>query len=286
MDKVSLRHPSAIPDGFQHLSYPAEQFDLCGIATNFLVSKGFLKEPVPLERLHEHVTTEAREGDPWDELNPVSRAFYEATGEFQEAYFALIKYLGQELVPFDFIFQTTPTVRCLFPQPFSSKCWSDDGRLLTYHSDTMFGHPFEEVNAWLPLTTCRGTSALHCSPLADGIDVLDQFCATFDYSADIYHRNSRPAFVSMLESTPRLREQVERSCVPVETGPGKLVLFDSRCLHATRENRESDTRVSLDFRIIPLERYERMTRVYRSMGRTKRRFARGDIFYHETARAL
>lgn len=47
---------------------------------------------------------------------------------------------------------------------------------------------------------------------------------------------------------------------------GEVILFDPRLIHGTSENHENETRVSLDFRILPLESYERIVSQHEGHG--------------------
>ena len=79
---------------------------------------------------------------------------------------------------------------------------------------------------------------------------------------------------------------VANSCVPVPMDYGEVIFFDPRCVHGTAENSESETRVSLDFRLIPLDAYDKLDRVYKSQGRSGRTFTRGDVYSSKSAREL
>jgi ectoine hydroxylase-related dioxygenase (phytanoyl-CoA dioxygenase family) len=89
-----------------------------------------------------------------------------------------------------------------------------------------------------------------------------------------------------LNSDPGYQRFVIDACKPVDMNYGELLSFDPRCVHSTAENEEAHTRISLDFRLIPLDAYDRITRQYQSQGRTRRMFARGDVFYEKSAGEL
>ena len=62
----------------------------------------------------------------------------------------------------------------------------------------------------------------------------------------------------------------------------KLLLFDSRCIHASTLNKSNFTRVSMDVRVIPKNDYLNLPIKYQGTGRMQSNFAPGD-YYHEHA---
>ncbi len=282
MKKIEIDKPSVLEPSIQKVSYPIEKYDLRTELTSLLVKKGFIDTPAPLEKVHMYISQEDQCVDEND-LNKVSTSFYDTSSKFQNTYFNLIKHIAGEILKFDFVFQATPTVRFNFPQPFTSKHRSDDGVLLIHHSDTMLGHPLEEINFWLPLTRCYATNTLQLSPLDESINILKILCRDFDFDADTYHQKGRDIFFDKMVTDVGFQAMVTKSTYPVETKFGEIVMFDSRCIHTTAENLEEDTRVSLDFRVIPVHLYEIMTDCYRGTGRSKRAFVKGDVFFEKTA---
>lgn len=285
MKKVTIDSPSVLDPSIQKVSYPIESYDLRTELTNLLVEKGFIDAPVPLEKVHLYISKENQRVDEND-LNKVSTSFYDTSSKFENTYFNLIKYIAEKILKFDVVFQTTPTVRFNFPQPFTSKHRSKDGVLLIHHTDTMLGHPLEEINFWLPLTECYSTNTLQLSPLDESIDILETLCQDFDFDAHTYHQKGRGIFFEKMLADINFQNKVTKSTSPVEIGFGEILIFDSRCIHTTAENTEKDTRVSLDFRVIPVHLYEAMTECYRGTGRSKRAFVKGDVFFEKTALEL
>jgi ectoine hydroxylase-related dioxygenase (phytanoyl-CoA dioxygenase family) len=252
---------------------------------SLLRSKGFVEDSVLLQELHLYVEKELQSIDA-NGFNSLTYAFYETDSGFQSTYFQLIKFLVQSVLHFDCFFQTVPNVRFHFPQPFHNSFRDENGHLLAHHSDTMLGHPFEEINCWLPLTDCYGSNTLQLAPLRDSVAFLEALCKDFNFDSQVYHRYGRQLFYDRLLRDLDYRQSVLNSCSPVVLSPGELILFDSRCIHATAENEESFTRISLDFRLIPVSVYASIDRVYRSAGKSGRAFVRGDVFYQESANEL
>jgi ectoine hydroxylase-related dioxygenase (phytanoyl-CoA dioxygenase family) len=287
MGKLDLSKPSILPGGFQQIIYPLEQFNLRLELINLLIEKKIIPQPVALEELHLYIEKEQQVADPNDGLNNISKLFYKTNQQFQHVYFKFIKYIAQNLLDFDFIFQETPTIRFHFPNCLSKSIHrSEDGIIIGHHNDPMLGHPFEEINCWLPLTQCYRTNTLQLVSLKDSIALLNHFCKDFDFQEEVYHSVGRAKFFDKLVLDENFREQVVRKTFPVVTKPGEIILFDSRCIHTPADNLENSSRISMDFRLIPLHVYETITRTYKSAGRSGRLFVRGDVFYSKSALEL
>ena len=284
-DKIDLSKPSVLPNGLRLVKYPVEAFDLRAELSRLLVERHFVSEPVPLEDLHRYVKPEDRVNDDRT-LNNVSKSFYDTSTAFHDIYFSLIRYLEREVLGFDFVFQETPTIRFHFPGRFTDIRKTKEGLNLGHHSDTMSGHPFEEINAWLPLTFCYGTNALQLGSLEKGTEAIRRLLEDIDYNADTYFGSAFSLILDKLVAEPDYQRFVLESVTPVEMRYGDLLLFDPRCLHGAAENVEPHTRVSLDFRVIPLDAYNTITREHQSQGRTRRKFVRGDVYHAKTAREL
>lgn len=87
----------------------------------------------------------------------------------------------------------------------------------TWHSDSDEDnlHPKGEINIFLPLTNCYGNNAL------------------------------------WIESEPGLKDYH-----PIKLSPGQLLIFNgSECVHGNYKNDTPISRISLDFRLLPREKY-------------------------------
>ena len=212
-----------------------------------LVERGFLTEPVPLAELHRHIAPEAQRLDD-HAMNAVNRSFYVLGDGLPAGYEGVIRSLAG-MVEWDFLFQAAPIIRFHFPVPYPGRMRGPSGRGAYFHSDLMGGHPVEMVNAWLALTPTGGTSALHVASLADSLAILDQFSAGMDH--DRFGR-SLDEFVTANREDGDVEARVLTACRPLPMDAGDLVLFDPRCIHGGAENVADATRVSMDFRVIPL----------------------------------
>ena len=285
MVKIDLTKPSVLEGGFRKVSYPTEMFGLREEMINLLIAKGFIDEPVPLEDLHKHLKSEDMVPDDLD-LNLVTKQFYDTSERFREIYFALIKYLGEQYFDYDFIFQEVPTIRFHPPVRFSEIRRSKTGLLLNYHTDSVLGHPLQEINCWLPVTKCYGNSALQVGSLERGIDALSQLSEEFDFDEEVFHTKGREYMVNKMQTDDDYLRFIVDTCQPVKMEYGEVIFFDPRCMHGTAENDENDTRISLDFRLVPLEAYNNFTRAYKSQGRSGRTFTKGDVYFASSAREL
>jgi len=140
-----------------------------------------------------------------DGINKVAQSLYKTNFAFKEAYFELMKYLASELV-FDFIFQTVPTFRFNFPGLLPDWLKTHQGPR-NHHTDTMLGHPFEEINVWVPFSRSYVTNAMFLSSIQGGLNLLNFFCKDLSLDADRYH-NSRKLFVDKMKSDDAFSQKV------------------------------------------------------------------------------
>ncbi len=112
---------------------------------------------------------------------------------------------------------------------------------------------------------------MRIAPLEPSLELLTAF--DFDYA-----RLARSG-----QDDPDIRRRFHAASAPVELDYGECILFDPRCLHAPQYNVTELTRVSLDFRVIPVEDYEAMRLPYRGTGRRRMPFARGAYYDEDSA---
>ncbi len=284
-EKLTLDGPAMIGNGIERISYAKSNLDFAAELRRLLVVKGFTDFECELVDLHRNVSIENQIVD-IHLLNNVTKAFYETSDRFRELYLGLIAQLAESIFPTDFLFQETPTIRFHFPTRLPERFRDAAGRYLGHHNDGMLGHSHDEINCWLPLTDCRGSAALEMASLDDSISALKEFALSIGNDAETYSRRGRSLFFELMTSNPTYGIKVIEACRPLPMHYGELLVFDSRCIHAPAENDGSETRISFDFRIIPLARYESWTREYRSAGRSGRAFSRGDIYAAESGKQI
>jgi len=233
----------------------------------------------PLETLHGRIQPELQVVDDYG-LNMTSQQFYAEDPALTEAYLLFLRFLVGVL-GFDFYFQDTPTIRFHFPVRFGENFRDHEGNFYGHHADSMFGHAFEEINVWIPLTRCYKSNALQISQLGVGMESIGGLLDRIGWDWNEYHERGREHFFAAMMGDLEFRNHVVGNTEPLAMDYGQALIFDSRCIHGPAENVTQATRVSLDCRIIPVARYGRST-LRKSGGRSGRQFIRGDIFRMES----
>ena len=282
---LNLDEPALVRNGVDVISFDTNELDFAAEVRRLLVSKGFIKTECDLVELHRNISTKDQSVDV-HLLNNVTKAFYETSTAFRDLYLGLIAQLASSSFQEDFLYQETPTIRFHFPAPFPDKYRDKTGRYLGHHNDGMLGHSHDEINCWLPLTDCRGSAALEMANFDESIIALKEFFRWINNDAEIYSRNGRGLFFDLMTTDQGYGARVIEACRALPMKYGELLIFDSRCLHAPAENIGDETRISFDFRVIPLSRYARRTHEFRSAGRSGRSFTRGDIYASKSGHEL
>lgn len=273
----ALAGPPRIAAGLARLPCPlAERLVLQ--VQRLLVEKGFLRAPHPLADLHRVLPPDDLVLDE-NYLNAVTRAFYVQDADLHGAYYDLLRALRRDVIGEDFVFQRAPILRFHFPAPFVGKLKTASGLGLQQHSDTLGGHPFEMLQGWLPLCDCADSAALHVAPLSDSVAILSRFWELIDRDEATYRRGL-DRFYQLRDVDASLQHAIVESCQPQAMSLGEVLLFDPRCIHGGVENRSDRTRVSLDFRLMPITTYEQLRQGPHADRHP--RFVRGEIFHAQT----
>ncbi len=278
---LPLHHPHWFPDGKKVVSLPGGADAIEPHIQRLLIEKGFLRAPCPLAFLHRSVPQEACVLDE-NYLNAVTRALYVHDASLRSAYYDVLRAL-RPLIGEDFVFQAAPIVRFHLPARFPGKLRTASGLGMQQHSDTLGGHPFELLQAWLPLTDCNGSAALHISSCEDGIAILSHFLANIGGDEALYRRGL-DAFFSERDRDAELQEKIVTGCPPCAMKRGDVLLFDPRCVHGGVENTSDCTRVSVDFRLMPCSVYDAF--LAQPQAALSPRFRRGEIFHAATIDTL
>lgn len=267
-------HGRAWPDGIKYFDYDVARYPFARHIRRMLVAKGLLSDSQDavldkLENLHHVLAPDVMNLDA-SEINEVSRRFYEQDHEFLETYerFYRDEIRGRVTDGRDFLFQSTPTIRFHFPNQTGFN-WSP-----RFHTDVMLGHPPQEVNLWLPVTQTSGTNTMRLAGLADSMRILESIGLDFK------------EFARLVQEDRAMQADCHAVSQPVCLANGQYVAFDSRCLHATQENKTDSTRISLDFRVLPLEDYRGLTVSYRGTGRRQMLFQQGHYYDARTSEQL
>jgi ectoine hydroxylase-related dioxygenase (phytanoyl-CoA dioxygenase family) len=138
----------------------------------------------------------------------------------------------------------------------------------------MLGHPPQEINLWLPVCGASGSASMCIAGMEDGIAVAESLDLDFARLAD------------GAQNDPALAARCAGMSRPVELAYGEFLAFDPRCLHATQNNETGWTRISLDFRVVPLDDYRAIRVTYRGTGRRQMLFRQGHYYDARDSRAL
>ena len=279
---LPLQLPHWFSDGIRQIQLPIGADRIEPQVQRLLCEKGFLRSPQPLHLLHEVLPPEDTRLDE-NYLNAVTRAFYVQDPPLLSAYYDFLRALRREVIREDFVFQRSPIVRFHFPSPFPGKLRTESGLGLQQHSDTLGGHPFELLQGWLPLCDCEGSAALHVSTRDDGIAILSHFLRSIGGDEALY-RHGLDAFYRERDRDLDLQRRIVESCRPVLMKRGEVLLFDPRCVHGGVENRSQQTRVSVDFRLMPCSVYEAL--LSQPNAGDLGRFLRGEVFHSATIDTL
>ncbi|MHC8348817.1 phytanoyl-CoA dioxygenase family protein [Pseudomonas sp. RT4P38] len=248
-----LNSQHMIENGISIMDYPTSTFDLAGTLQQTLVSRYNLRSDFPLNKIHEclnreeiskHLEDSGHWHDPLQTLGaPMIKAYYQ-----------LVHWLSQHM-GFDFVFEHNPLVRYHIPSKLDDRYRLPDGELFTHHSDTLLGDYFQQINMWLPFCDVKDTAALSVCSKHTSIATLKAFARDQDYNYDQY-KESRVAFFDYAKQRPQLMADLRTDAMPTNLRYGQCLMFDPRVLHGTAENTENMTRVSMDFRIVPVDDYE------------------------------
>jgi hypothetical protein len=225
-----------------------------------LLERKLIAEPVKLEELHTVLDEEMKTYNFDDGVNKVSTHFYETDEQFLQVYYQFIRHLRENYFREPFWFQATPTIRIHTPHG------KNNNHYPRYHSDIGYGHPAEEINLWLPLTEILSGHGFRIMPVAASAAVLK----SFDYDF--------PLFIEAAIHDKEFSRDCDSVSQPVMTEYGKVLAFDSRSVH-TGEPLLHHARASMDIRILPLSRYEKMPIEYQGSGRRKILFTPGNCYH-------
>lgn len=261
------------PKGQCVITYDVARHPFAEQITRLLVKKGIVSsqdvEAVPtLDKLHSHLPTRLKDLDA-SELNEVSKKFYDTDEAFLACYETFLKEIVEpQVVGGDFLFQKTPTIRFHFPNQNGFN-WRP-----RFHTDIMLGHPPQEINIWLPVAGATETASMLIASMQDSIDTLK--ASNLDF----------PKFAAAVQFDDAVGARCASITRPVEMKYGQALAFDARCLHATQFNTSPWTRISIDFRVIPISDYERMGLTYRGTGRRQMLFKKGHYYSDQSSSQL
>ena len=195
-------------------------------------------------------------------VNKISQMFYDNDIEFKKVYFSFIKYISKNVFKFPFYFQTVPTIRFQCPKGRNNHHYP------RYHNDIAYGHPYEEINLWIPLTV-KNKSENHGFRIMN-LKNSKKIVKNYGYNLD--------KFVNDCISERGINFKYHKLSSKVKVNYGKMLAFDSRCLH-TGEAMLNQTRVSIDIRITPVNEFKKTKYRYQGLGKRKILFEPGKCYF-------
>jgi len=216
-----------------------------------------------LENLHKKIDRKLFDYVVREKENELQRIFYETDDKFISTYHKFLSEL-KDYLKFDFYFQLIPTVR--FHAPNSK----NENRFPEWHSDMGYGHPPEEINIWFLLTENNHSNFYI-------IDKEKSNKWVEDYGSD-HKKFTEVSYNSKHGVDDSFNEMGFSLSTEVESTIDDIFLFKTECIH-TAVPRKEETRVSIDIRINPVEKF---VDGYVGAGNMKAEFEPGGRFgYHE-----
>jgi ectoine hydroxylase-related dioxygenase (phytanoyl-CoA dioxygenase family) len=190
----------------------------------------------------------------------------------------------------DFVFEQDPVIRFHLPRKMDDRFRLPSGNLFTLHSDTMLGDYFEQVQAWLPFVDVSGPGALAFVDQNVSAEVLNDYCQSIDYDVKRY-ANGRDRFFNYMKQNQDVAEQCVAATEPMAVDYGHCLLFCPTVLHGTAENNSERTRISIDFRLLPVDVYDKVMANINSpaevpVNEDDKAMKRGDYYHALTAQQV
>ena len=227
-----------------------------------LKKKKIINKKFELEQIHKQLDKSMKNYNLNNGVNKISQMFYENDDEFKSVYFSFIKFLSKNIFKFKFYFQTIPTIR------FQCPGGKNRTHYPRYHNDIAYGHPFEEINLWIPLTFMNKQEkhGFRMMSLYNSKKILKKYGYSLDNFVNdcIKKRNLNFRYNPL---SPKVKAQF-----------GEMLAFDSRCFH-TGESMNYQTRVSIDIRIIGIKDYNNSKYKYQGLGKRKILFEPGKCYF-------
>lgn len=251
----ALTRQHRIDEYVRIIDYPSIQYQFNSTLQNVLKKKYEISQDVSLSKMHEHMSIEnlsthlQSSGHWYDHLTTLG-------DELVRVYHAFIRWLSLHL-GFDFIFERDPLVRYHIPGRLDDRYRLDNGELFTFHSDTLLGDYFQQINVWLPFCDVKDTAALTMVDPLLSLEALQTFSESIDFCS-ITYRAARVSFFEFMKQRDDLSQKIFSNSKSMNMKYGQCLLFDPRVLHGTAENISDETRVSMDFRIVPLKDYQKI----------------------------
>lgn len=224
---------------------------------NEIETKGLLTPALGrLDQLHLRLQAGSMELD-GTQINGFSSCFYETSEKFMDLYRSFVSEVVVCNIGEPCFYQRIPTIRFHFPDE------EGFGEQPIWHADIMIGHPPNEMNVWVPITDALEGNSIRIMHRMPSLELMEACQYDFTDFNGRYHAEC------MAKSRPMLLTR------------GHYLLFDPRCIHATQKNVTDKTRVSLDFRVIPVRAFDKLFRGYKGGGRKPQPFSPGGYYATE-----
>lgn len=116
------------------------------------------------------------------------------------------------------------------------------------HRDTHYGATVNEWVLWVPLTDAVDGGELRILP---GSHLnSDEFYPWVQEKSPDVERGSLKHWLGYMYAPKRMSAEVEDQCVPVPCKVGEAILFNCACVHGAKVNTSSNTRFSIDMRLV------------------------------------
>lgn len=220
-----------------------------------------------MEHAHLYLEPEHMEYRLHDGRNRVTTFFFDMPESFHATYFEFLQQsVSTQLVDGPFYFQATPNIRIQTPGA------SDQDGYHRLRSDLCLGHHPREINLWIPIT---GPEIDHGFKILS-LDDSRQIMKDFEYNVlDV---------PQLIQKEKHSYDQCLEKAKSIQTTCGKVLAFDSRCLHYMVPAKDF-TRISIDVRIIPVQDYTDMGMIFKGTTRRQMDFAPGSYFSHQEVQA-
>lgn len=217
MDAHRSRSFKEFTESFNYFDYDTEEYEFKELVQKILSHRG------PLEKLHESdLTIKDELTHKNDQNSVVHRKYYDSA--FYDVFVAKYReFVRREVLPLfketSFAVQAEPTFRCCVPDNTAVGRLAGeraDAERVGYHRDGDFNHPASEINFVLCLTDMHDSNGFHFESSPDRGDFR-----------------------------------------PVDMSYGQVFQFyGNKCWHFNKKNATGKTRISVDFRVIPMSQYD------------------------------
>lgn len=284
--RLELAKPFLFGEGHDQWSFSGESFKFLEEIKNHIASQTGITIAGPLEGIHRELPMDFQTLNT-DGLNALTKPISQISRELVKVYCSMVARMAKDHLKSDVVFESDPFLRFHFPIAAPSTYRGFDGRLLAYHSDTLFGDYFEQINCWMAFSNCDASNTMQIAPMTESLKILTNFSESLDFDWDRY-ASGRRYFFEKLRDDNDFSQLVTSACYPLMATYGTVHLFDPRFVHGTSENKENTTRISLDFRVIKVSDYERITAKADQIdinipGFNNKAYTKGDYFHENSA---